>query len=205
MFIPGRPFGDGPDGHSLWPGFTNVPNEFLERYFPMRIERYESVPDSGGAGLNRGGNGIWMTYRFLEKGTIAVHDDRWFTYPWGVNGGEPGMRAKKILEKADGTEIVVGNKVDDIEVEEGDLLHFVTWGGGGWGDPLERDPALVARDVHHDLVSPELAEHAYGVVLRDGAVVDAEATAELRARMREERGAPEPFSFGYEPAKEAAE
>ncbi|HET6592813.1 MAG TPA: hydantoinase B/oxoprolinase family protein, partial [Xanthomonadales bacterium] len=53
--IPGKPFGDGPDGHSLWPGFTNVPNEFLERYFPLRIERYSTAPDSGGAGLHRGG------------------------------------------------------------------------------------------------------------------------------------------------------
>ncbi|MEO0498410.1 MAG: hydantoinase B/oxoprolinase family protein, partial [Pseudomonadota bacterium] len=141
--IPGRPFGDGPDGHSLWPGFTNVPNEFLERYYPMRIERYETVPDSGGAGLNRGGNGIIMSYRFLQTGTIAIHDDRWFTYPWGVNGGEPGMRAKKILERADGSEEILGNKIDNIEVHEGDLLHYITWGGGGWGDPLERDPALL--------------------------------------------------------------
>ena len=193
--IPGRPFGDGPDGHSLWPGFTNVPNEFLERYFPMRIERYESVPDSGGAGLNRGGNGIWMTYRFLEKGTIAVHDDRWFTYPWGVNGGEPGMRAKKILEKADGTEIVVGNKVDDIEVEEGDLLHFVTWGGGGWGDPLERDPELVALEVKRGLVSRD-GTRPYGVVLDNHGGVDTNATEALRVEMRAARGKVEVFNFG---------
>ena len=59
--------------------------------------------DSGGAGLHRGGNGIHMTYRFLEPGTISIHDDRWFVPPWGVNGGEPGQRARKILQKADGT------------------------------------------------------------------------------------------------------
>ncbi|MEP3725551.1 MAG: hydantoinase B/oxoprolinase family protein, partial [Parasphingorhabdus sp.] len=132
--IPGRPFGDGPDGHSLWPGFTNVPNEFLEKYFPLRIERYEAKPDSGGAGSFRGGNGIHMTYRFLETGTVAIHDDRWFTYPWGVNGGQPGDRATKILERADGSKEVVGNKQDGVEVRDGDLLHFITWGGGGWGD-----------------------------------------------------------------------
>jgi N-methylhydantoinase B len=56
--IPGRPVGDGPDGHSLWPGFTNVPNEFIEAYFPLRIEQYETIPDSGGAGLHRGGNSV---------------------------------------------------------------------------------------------------------------------------------------------------
>jgi N-methylhydantoinase B len=193
--IPGKPMGDGPDGHSLWPGFTNVPNEFLERYFPLIIERYETVPDSGGPGLHRGGNGIQMTYKFLEKGTIAIHDDRWFTVPWGVNGGEPGARARKILEKADGTSQVVGNKVEDLEVDAGDRLHFITWGGGGWGDPLERDPALVALEVEQGLVTAEGARR-YGVVLKDGQV-DAAATEALRTKIRAERPAPSgPFNFG---------
>ncbi|MCH8172815.1 MAG: hydantoinase B/oxoprolinase family protein, partial [Proteobacteria bacterium] len=166
--IPGRPFGDGPDGHSLWPGFTNIPNEFLERYFPLRIERYESTPDSGGAGFFRGGNGITMCYRFLEAGTISIHDDRWFTYPWGVNGGTPGARSQKILERADGTREVLPSKCDRIQVKEGDLLHYLTGGGGGWGDPLERDANLVALEVRRGLVSFVGARWqlflAYGVV-----------------------------------------
>ena len=66
--IPGKPFGDGPDGHSLWPSFTNVPNEFLESYFPLRIDIYETIPDTGGPGKNRGGNGLRIGYRFLEPG-----------------------------------------------------------------------------------------------------------------------------------------
>jgi N-methylhydantoinase B len=181
--IPGRPFGDGPDGHSLWPGFTNVPNEFLERYFPLRIERYEALADTGGPGLNRGGNGIHMSYRFLAGGTVSIHDDRWFTKPWGVNGGKPGARARKILEKADGTKRIVPNKLDSLKVEEGDLLHFITWGGGGWGDPLERDPALVAREVRQGLVTPEGARH-YGVVCDADGRLDAAATEALRAAMR---------------------
>jgi N-methylhydantoinase B len=185
--IPGRPLGDGPDGHSLWPGFTNVPNEFLERYFPLRIERYECEPDSGGAGLHRGGNGIRMTYRFLEPGTISIHDDRWFTYPWGVNGGEPGARARKILEKPDGSQIVVGNKLEDLEVEAGDLLHFITWGGGGWGDPLQRDPALVAKEVRQGLVTADGARR-YGVVLAADGTPDEAATTALRDKLRTERG-----------------
>lgn len=179
--IPGRPMGDGPDGHSLWPGFTNVPNEFLERYFPLRIERYETVPDSGGAGLHRGGNGIHMTYRFLEPGVVAIHDDRWFVPPWGVNGGAPGSRARKILERADGMETVVGNKLEDLQVEAGDQLHFITWGGGGWGDPLQRAPALVEKEVREGLVTAAGAR-AYGVVIGDSA-----ATEALRAQMRAAR------------------
>jgi N-methylhydantoinase B len=199
--IPGRPLGDGPDGHSLWPNFTNVPNEFLERYFPLRIERYETVPDSGGAGLHRGGNGILMSYRFLEPGLIAIHDDRWFTYPWGVNGGAPGARARKILEKADGSQTVVGNKREDITVEAGDMLHFITWGGGGWGDPLQRDPALVGKEIVQGLVTPEGAK-AYGVVADAAGVIDEAATAALRAALAAERPAELPL-FNYGPSIEA--
>ncbi len=193
--IPGRPLGDGPDGHSLWPGFTNVPNEFLERYFPLLIERYETAPDSGGAGLHRGGNGIHMTYRFLAPGTISIHDDRWFVPPWGVNGGEPGQRARKILEKADGSSTIIGNKVEDVHVEAGDQLHFITWGGGGWGDPLDRDPALVGKEIIQGLVTPEGAK-AYGVIADAKGVVDTAATEALRTKLRAERPALEVFNFG---------
>ena len=193
--IPGRPMGDGPDGHSLWPGFTNVPNEFLERYFPMRIERYECAADSGGAGLHRGGNGIHMTYRFLSAGTISIHDDRWFVPPWGVNGGEPGQRARKVLERADGTSLIVGNKVEDVEVEAGDQLHFITWGGGGWGDPLARDPALVGKEIVQGLVTPDGARD-YGVVADAAGVVDAAATEALRAELRAGRGELPLFNYG---------
>ena len=185
--IPGRPMGDGPDGHSLWPGFTNVPNEFLERYFPLIIERYETAADSGGAGLHRGGNGIHMTYRFLEPGVIAIHDDRWFVKPWGVNGGDPGARARKILEKADGSQTIVANKLEELVVEAGDQLHFITWGGGGWGDPLQRDAALVEKEVGQGLVSVEGARR-YGVVVGDEA-----ATAALRSAMRAARPGPLPL------------
>lgn len=184
--IPGRPFGDGADGHSLWPGFTNVPNEFLERYFPMVIERYESVADSGGAGRYRGGNGIHMTYRFTEAGTIAIHDDRWFVPPWGVNGGEPGARSWKKLIRASGEETFLPSKCDNVKVEKDDILHFVTWGGGGWGDPLEREPDLVALEVERGLVTVEGALR-HGVVLNRQGDVDVTATSALRARMSASR------------------
>jgi N-methylhydantoinase B len=194
--IPGRPLGDGPDGHSLWPNFTNVPNEFLERYFPLLIERYETVADSGGPGLHRGGNGIVVSYRFLESGEIAIHDDRWFVPPWGVNGGAPGARARKVLEKADGSTCVVGNKIEDLKVEAGDMLHFITWGGGGWGDPLARDPALVAREVGQGLVTVAGAR-SYGVVVGDDGCLDAPATARLRQTMADHRATRLPvFNFG---------
>jgi N-methylhydantoinase B len=199
--IPGKPFGDGPDGHSLWPSFTNVPNEFLESYFPLRIETYETIPDSGGPGKNRGGNALRVAYRFLEPGEISIHDDRWLTYPWGVNGGLPGARSRKLLARADGTEEQIPAKCDRVKVEAGDLLYFDTWGGGGCGDPLEREPERVAFDVDAGLVTVEGARR-YGVVIGADAVVDQAATQALRAKMARERGAVKLFDRGFESIEE---
>lgn len=192
--IPGRPVGDGPDGHSLWPGFTNVPNEFIEAYFPLRVEQYETIPDSGGAGLHRGGNGLSVAYRFLCDGTIAIHDDRWLTYPWGVRGGEPGLRSSKLLVRADGTQSYLPAKCDDIEVKKNDVLYFNTWGGGGWGDPLQRDANLVLQDVQRGLVTVTGALR-YGVVISDDQL-DVAATTALRQQLQTTRGEPQLFNFG---------
>ena len=126
-----------------------------------------------------------MTYRFLEPGTISIHDDRWFTKPWGVNGGLPGQRARKIIERPDGTQTVVGNKAESLKVEVDDQLHFITWGGGGWGDPLARDAALVGHEISQGLVTVKGARD-YGVVADDRGKVDEKATAALREKMRAE-------------------
>ena len=183
--IPGRPIGDGLDGHSLWPGFTNVPNEFIESYFPLRIERYETIIDSGGAGLHRGGNGLSVAYRFLCDGEVGIHDERWLTYPWGVNGGGTGARSSKRLRRTDGSEEWLPAKAEGIKVKAGDLLYFNTWGGGGWGDPCARDPQLVLADVRRSLVSVDGARR-YGVVIA-GDAVDAQATEKLRAELTAQR------------------
>ncbi|KJF18269.1 hydantoinase B/oxoprolinase family protein [Acidithrix ferrooxidans] len=195
--IPGRPFGDGPDGHSLWPSFTNVPNEFLEAYFPLVIESYETVPDSGGAGFFRGGNGIDIAYRFLEPGTISIHDDRWLTYPWGVNGGEPGMRSTKYLIRSNGSKEILPSKCDNVDVNVNDVLHYVTWGGGGWGDPLIRDPELVALELKRGLITVAGARN-YGVVLNQDFSLDEDATAELRSQLLKSRPGLEVFNRGGE-------
>ena len=193
--IPGRPVGDGPDGHSLWPAFTNVPNEFLEAYFPLRIREYATIPDSGGPGLHRGGNGITIAYEMLEAGEISIHDDRWLTYPWGVNGGLPGMRSTKRLKRVDGSEENIPSKCDRVAVQPGDVLYFNTWGGGGWGDPLRRDPALVLADVARGLVTVDGARR-YGVVIAGGQV-DGAATERLRAEMAGKRGEVKLFDRGF--------
>lgn len=193
--VPGKPFGDGLDGHSLWPKFKNIPNEYLEAYFPIRIERFESIPDSGGAGKHRGGNGMRTEYVFSVPGTVSVHDDRWLTYPWGVKGGRPGARSKKVLLRADGSRTVLPAKSDNIKVAAGDKLIFSTWGGGGWGNPLARDLEAVQYDVESGLLTAAAARE-YGVVVDAHGIIDNSATERLRREMGEHQGEPELFDFG---------
>ena len=156
--IPGSPIGDGMDGHSWWPLFENIPTEYLEAYYPLRIDGYTTVTDSGGPGLHRGGNGVEKRYVYLEPGEVSIHDDRWLTRPWGVLGGWPGARSSKLLQRADGTEQVLPSKCDNVVVEPGDMLVYRTAGGGGWKDRLDRPAEIVARDVSFGLVSRELAQ-----------------------------------------------
>ena len=184
--VPGRPVGDGHDGYTLLPSFVNLPNEYIESYSPLRVERYASIPDSGGPGRHRGGNGIWVTFLFLEPGTVSIHDSRWLTYAWGVNGGQAAARSRKFIDRADGTREVIPALVDNIQVRIGDRLHFLTWGGGGWGDPLQRPAELVALEVARGLVTPQGALR-YGVVADATGTLDAPATEALRAHIVAER------------------
>jgi N-methylhydantoinase B len=195
--IPARPFADGLDGHAMWPLFTNQPAELMESYYPLRIAQYTSVIDSGGAGYHRGGNGLLKVYHFLAEGEVSIHDDRWLTYQWGVNGGSPAMRGKKWLKRGDGTVEAVPSKCDHVKVFPGDELYYQTWGGGGYGDPLAREPERVQKDVRLRLVSLEKARSEYGVVIDPKTFsVDTQATEELRAQLRARRGEPKPFDFG---------
>ncbi len=194
--IPGRPIGDGMDGHSWWPLFTNIPTEYLESYYPIRIERYTSITDSGGAGFHRGGNGIEKIYTFLEPGEISIHDDRWLTPPWGNVGGKPGSRSSKLLVRTDGSQQVLPSKCDQVAVEPGDQLIYHTAGGGGWKDPLTRPPEAVQRDVRYGLVSREKALNDYGVVLTGDLAIDYAATESRRADLATARGEIKGFDFG---------
>ncbi|KXN87731.1 5-oxoprolinase [Leucoagaricus sp. SymC.cos] len=201
--IPSRPLGDGPDGHSMWPSMRSVPNEFLESYLPLRVDRYETVPDSGGEGFYRGGNAMRIDYAFLDSGNISIHDDRWYTKPWGVNGGGVGARSTKTLvrysvDQENPPRQVLQSKEDFIRVDAGDVLEWVTWGGNG--DPLQRDPVLVAKEVRRGLVKDPAR---YGVCLTAAGEVDMQATLSLRASMkpRQEQLCEEVFNRG-EPMKE---
>ena len=198
--IPGRPIGDGMDGHSWWPLFENIPSEYLESYYPMRIEGYRSIPGTGGPGLHRGGNGVEKVYRLLEAGEVSIHDDRHLSRPWGILGGQPGACSEKWLVRSDGSRERLPSKIDNVQVVPGDRIVFRTAGGGGWGDALEREPVLVQRDVVRGLLTTEVARDGYGVVLHGpGNEMDRGATDDLRARLRRERGTLPTFDFGERP------
>ncbi|KAH7347022.1 Hydantoinase/oxoprolinase-domain-containing protein [Pyrenochaeta sp. MPI-SDFR-AT-0127] len=194
--VPARPIGDGPDCHCLFPAIKSIPAENIELYFPVIIEANEALPDSGGAGYFRGGNAQRTLYRWLCEGDVSIHDDRWMIKPWGVNGGMPGSRSRKVLYKNNsyGTDkekdnmVLCQSKQDYIHVYPGDVLEWETWGGGGLGDPLTRPATIVAQEVHRRLVTISGAAKNYGVVVRSSDfTVNEGATAELRDKMREER------------------
>jgi N-methylhydantoinase B len=189
--IPGRPIGDGMDGHSWWPLFQNIPTEYLEAYYPVRIDGYTTIEDSGGAGFHRGGNGIEKRYVYLEPGEVSIHDDRWLTYPWGILGGRPGSRSEKILVRTDGSRERLPSKCDEIAVGPGDMLVYRTAGGGGWKDPLDRPVETVEADVAKGLVSKNKAYEDYGVV-----VGDPDATERHRDQLRRRRGEVKDFDLG---------
>jgi N-methylhydantoinase B len=195
--IPGRPMGDGLDGHSWWPLFQNIPSEYLETYYPMLVDGYTTIIDSGGAGKHRGGNGVEKIFYFLEDGEISIHDDRHDTQPWGILGGRPAACSEKWLLRKDGSREPLPSKIDNVRVRNGDRVIFRTAGGGGWGDPLERDPQRTRNDVARKLMSERKAREEYGVVLTGPNLeVDRRATDELRDSMRRNRKTPKLFDFG---------
>ena len=203
--VPGRPHGDGFDGHAWWPLFSATPIEYIENYYPILVENYRPIQNFGGAGLHRGGGGIEKVYRMLAGGRVFIHDDREVVPPWGINGGLHGGTSSKWLIKA-GTETPerIPSKIDNLKVKPGDRIVFKTAGSGGWGDPFERAPELVARDVRYDLVSRELAERDYGVVLTEDLRVNEVATQKARTDAWRVRGQPSAFDFGFTPPERRA-
>lgn len=177
---------DGADGQLLWPNGSIKSVEQVESNFPLVIECCASMANTGGAGLQRGGNGIEKIYRLLVAGLISVHDDRHVSQPWGVEGGHAGAPSEKWLIRADGTREALPAKCDGVAVAKDDRIVFRTAGAGGYGDPVGRQPGLVRRDVLRGLLTQDGAA-AYGVVLNGvGQSVEVRASEELRAAMKRE-------------------
>ena len=183
----GRPSKDGIDGiSSLAVNYANTPAEVIEVEQPLRIERYGFLADTAGAGQHRGSLSIVRAYRLVDadEAVLQVRGDRQKFQPFGLQGGAPGAHASGIInpDRHD-AEVPPGKFMTTMH--EGDVFQAVLAGGGGWGDPLERDPARVLDDVLNEKVSPQAAEQDYGVVLDASARrVEEAATRELRGRKR---------------------
>ena len=182
----GRAGRDGCEGMSWAFNASNIPIEAQEAAQPIVIERFGFIADSAGAGRFRGGCGVRRDMRFLaDEGKLTNLSERQRFAPYGVFGGKPGRLARTVINPGPGEEAVHGKQ--SREFAYGDVISFQQSGAGGYGDPLERDPALVLDDVLDDYVSTDAARDEYGVVIIGAGAdlrVDERATAELRGNRR---------------------
>lgn len=187
-----RPDGDGPESDA-----NPMTIEALEADHPVVIESFRALPDTGGGGRYRGGAGIEKVYRLLAVGRVSIFDDRHASRNWGANGGRPGALSEKWIERADGGRERLPAKVEGLPVHPGDVIVFRTAGGGGCGDPMARDPALVLQDVASGVLTVDGAAKNYGVVVDPaGRQVEHRATDTMRAGLMRERQHPKLFDSG---------
>jgi N-methylhydantoinase B len=165
-----RPYRDGLDAVRVHAsGGSNLPVEAVENNFPLLVERYELREDSGGAGKYRGGLGIRRHYRIPVPGLrLVANSERQRIAAPGLFGGHDGAPGRFVLNPGTPEERILPPVLSDFPLEQGDLLRIETPGGAGCGDPLERDPALVLRDVQEGRVSLARARSEYGVVITNG-------------------------------------
>ena len=184
----GRAGKDGIDGiANIATNLSNAPAELIEAEFPILVQEYGFVPDTGGPGRFRGGLSIARQLHFLGRDAIMqLRSDRRRFRPYGLYGGLPGSPSTNLLNPGTPEEKLLPSKVV-VEIRHGDVIRHHTAGAGGYGDPLARDPELVAADVRNEKVSPTHAREAYGVVIDPvSGAVDAAATLALRAARRKE-------------------
>ena len=176
-----RPFGDGPNGLPH-PGSnnSNTPIEIAEVEHPVRVERYELLRDTGGPGKFRGPLSHIREVRSLAgEATLQLRSDKRRYLPYGLSGGKSGSPSMNVLNP--GPQETVLPTMGTARMRRNDVIRHIMASGGGWGDPLERDPHRVAIDVQDDRVSVGQARQMYGVVIDpDTFEVDGEATEKAR-------------------------
>jgi N-methylhydantoinase B len=180
----GNPEGDGLNhGNNPISTATIPPAEILESLYPVLFTQWALRPDSAGPGRHRGGLGAVYEIEALNESDTDVFllGERGKFPPFGVNGGKAAALNRFIYQSdaGDCTPPLV-SKVTDVRIKRGQRVRLETPGGGGFGDPMTRDPARVARDFIFGYVSREAARRDYGVALRDDGGVDASSTAALR-------------------------
>jgi N-methylhydantoinase B len=179
-----RPFADGVDA-IYYIAQENYPVEYVEKNFPLRIEQYAMRADSGGPGLYRGGCGIIRDVRVLcEKAELGTRMENTKFPPYGVAGGRAGRPGKIVLNPGTPEEREIQPVGDGVQLKHGDVLRLMTCGGGGWGDPLTRNPLLVQQDVARGFVSVQGAREDYSVVLDPISLEISEAATEEQRKER---------------------
>lgn len=180
-----RPFSDGVSAQDdMVLNVMNTPVEAVESEFPLRIRRYELIPDSGGAGRYRGGLGAVRDWEVLADEMIFnLRADRFKFASPGAAGGKPAKPSAARLNPGMEGEKPLASKVAGLRLSKGDVISWSLAGGGGWGDPTERPPEQVRDDVVRGYVSAAAAEADYGVVLRSpGLTIDHETTSARRTK-----------------------
>jgi N-methylhydantoinase B len=180
----GNPEGDGLNhGNNPISTATIPPAEILESLYPIMFTQWALRPDSAGPGRHRGGLGAIYEIEALNEGATDVFllGERGKFPPFGVNGGKTAALNRFVYDTDAGERTPpLTSKVTDVRIRHGQHVRLETPGGGGFGDPLTRDPARVARDVALGYVSRDAAKRDYGVALDAKGAVDAAATAALR-------------------------
>jgi N-methylhydantoinase B len=179
----GRPNKDGLEAvTNASQNLSNMPVEIMEAEHPVRIEDYGFVTDSCGAGRYRGGVGVRRSYRILaDEALLQMRTDRVKFLPYGLEGGEPGGPSRNAMI-VDGEERALPGKITTRVGSDTIIVHEQA-GAGGFGDPLERDPAAVLEDYLDEKISAGFAERHYGVVFAKDDL-DTIRTAALRASRR---------------------
>ena len=186
----GRPFADGLDGNSnMHANMASTSVEITEAEHPIEILAYEFVPDKSGAGKYRGGTPYRRDYRLLEEeAVLQVRSDRRDFRPYGLYGGYPGKPSMNFLNPTGQNDQPVQAKIT-MTMKRGDVLRHELAGAAGWGDPLERDPNAVLRDVRNEMISVDTARRDYGVAVDiDTWSIDESETKKLRKAIEQARG-----------------
>ena len=164
------------DGKSLiFMRFCNartIPQELEERWFPVIYTKYEARTDSCGHGMYRGGFALVRELELQTDVTMTIHGDREKFPPWGIYGGLNAGGSMLVVNKDTDRERNAGMYATGVELKKGDVIYYSSSGGGGFGNPLERDPQLVLTDVMDEWLTIEAARNYYGVVIEE---IDAEA------------------------------
>ena len=165
--------------------FKDLPVEVYENKYPIMIREYGIRPDTGGPGRHRGGCGIYRIYEMEAPASLFLWFERSVTPAWGLFGGKDAVGPDVVVNpgRKDERHML---KVNSLPMKVGDVVEHHTGGGGGYGNPWERDPHLVREDAIDGYVTRQGAERDYGVVLKKDLSIDEKATQKRRQAMQKE-------------------